>query len=87
MILFVSGLHPGFWPVMCVTTEMDVAFIYLVDFLKEPAFGFVDSLYCSDCFFLVDFCPEINYFLLSNPLGVLNSFCSRAPRCAVMLLL
>ena len=42
---------------------------YLVDFLKEPALSFVDSLYDSCCFYLVDFSPEFDYFLLSIPLG------------------
>jgi hypothetical protein len=27
MKLFASGLHPGFWPVMCITTGVDVAHI------------------------------------------------------------
>ena len=55
------------------------------DFLKEPASGFVDSLYRSFCFYLVDFSPEIDDFLPSTPL-VFASFCSRAFRCAVRLL-
>jgi hypothetical protein len=41
----------------------------IVDFLKEPAPGLVDSLYSSFCFYYVDFNPEFDYFLLSNPLG------------------
>ena len=43
-------------------------FIYLVDFLKESAPGFVDSLYSPFCFYLVD------YFLLSTPLGCICFF-------------
>jgi hypothetical protein len=43
--------------------------VYLVDFLKEPAPGLVDSLYSSFYFYLVDFSPEIDYFLPSTPLG------------------
>jgi hypothetical protein len=43
--------------------------MYLVDFLKEPAFGGVDSVYCSLCFYLVDFGLEFDYFLSSTPLG------------------
>jgi hypothetical protein len=39
------------------------------DFLKEPALGFVDSLYSSFRFYLVDFSPEFDYFLPSIPLG------------------
>jgi len=41
--------------------------LYLIDFLKEPAFGFLDSLYCFLCFQLIDFCPDFDYFLLSTP--------------------
>ena len=47
---------------------------YLVDFCKEPAPGFVDSLYSSFCFYLVDFSPEFDYFLLSTPLGYICFF-------------
>jgi hypothetical protein len=39
-------------------------FTYLVNFLKEPAPGLVDSLNSSFCFHLVDFSPEFDYFLL-----------------------
>jgi hypothetical protein len=42
----------------------------LLIFLKEPAPAFVDSLYSSFCFYLVDFSPEFDYFLLSTTLGV-----------------
>jgi hypothetical protein len=34
--------------------------VYLVDFLKEPTPGFVDSLPSSFCFSLVDFSPEFD---------------------------
>jgi hypothetical protein len=44
-------------------------FIYLVDYFKEPAFGFADSLYYFNCFSLVDFSPEFDYFLPYTPLG------------------
>jgi len=54
--------------------------MYFVDFLKEPAPGFVDNLYSSFCFFLVDLSLELDYFWQSTPLG------SRAFRCAVKLL-
>ena len=43
--------------------------MYLVDFFKEPAFGFVDSLYGSLCFYLIDFGPEFDDFLPSTPPG------------------
>ena len=51
------------------STESGSGFIYLVDFLKEPAPSLVDSLNSSFCFHLVDFTPEFDYFLLSTPLG------------------
>jgi hypothetical protein len=44
-------------------------FIYLVDFLKEPALQLVDSLNSSSSFHLVDFAHEFDYFLPSTPLG------------------
>jgi hypothetical protein len=43
--------------------------VYLGDSLKEPAFGFADSLYCFLSFYLVDFSPEFDYFLTSIPFG------------------
>jgi hypothetical protein len=46
-----------------------LGFIYLVDFLKEPAPGLVDCLNSSSCFHLVDFAPEFDYFLLSTTIG------------------
>ena len=59
--------------------------MYFIDFLKEPAPGFVDSLYSSFCFYLVDSSPEFISCSLF-PLEVFASFCSRAFRCAVKLL-
>ena len=47
-------------------------------------FGWGSSLRC--LFYLVDFSPEFDYFLPSTPLSVFASFCSRAFRCAVKLL-
>jgi hypothetical protein len=44
------------------------------DFLKEPDLSFVDSLYSSFCFSLVDFSPEFDYFLPSIPLGYIYFF-------------
>ena len=70
------------------SSESGQGFIFLVDFLKEPAPGFVDSLYTSFCFYLVDFSPEFDFF--SCPLlllGVFASFCSRAFSCDVKLLM
>jgi hypothetical protein len=46
-----------------------VSLANLVDFLKEPAPGFIDFLCSSFCFHLVDFSPEFDYFLPSTPLG------------------
>jgi hypothetical protein len=63
-----------------------VGFIYLVDSLKEPAPGLVDSLYSSFCFYLVDFSPEFDISCLRLLLGLFASLCSRAFRCAVKLL-
>jgi hypothetical protein len=40
----------------------------------------------SSCFHLVDFAPEFDYFLPSLLLGDFASFCSRAFRCVVKLL-
>ena len=48
---------------------VSLGFIYLVDFLKEPAPPLVNSLNSSSCFHLVDFAPEFDYFLPSTPLG------------------
>jgi hypothetical protein len=49
--------------------------VYLsVNFLKETSPGFVHSLYSSFCFYLVDFSPEFDYFLLSTPLGCICFF-------------
>ena len=49
-------------------------FINLVDFLEEPAPGFIDSLYGSLCFYLVDFSPGFDYFLMSTPLWCICFF-------------
>jgi hypothetical protein len=49
-------------------------FIYLVDFLKEPSPVFVDSLYSSFCFYLVDFSSEFDYFLPFTPFGCVCFF-------------
>jgi hypothetical protein len=59
--------------------------IYLVDFSQnktkqnkakpnKTAFGSVDSLYRSLCFYLVDSSSVFEYFLPSTPLGVFASF-------------
>jgi hypothetical protein len=45
--------------------------------LKEPAFGFVDSLYCSPCFYLVDFYHKFDYFISSMPLRLVCFFLFR----------
>jgi hypothetical protein len=60
-------------------------FINLVDFLKEPAPRFLNSLYSSFRFYLVDFSPAFG-FLLSTPLGSICFFFSRAFICIVKLL-
>jgi len=49
-------------------------FIYLVDFLQEPAFRSVDSLYSPFCFYLADFSSEFDYFLSCTPPGCICFF-------------
>jgi hypothetical protein len=51
------------------SSESGLGFIYVVDFLKEPAPRLLDSLNSSSCFYMVNFAPEFDYFLLSTPLG------------------
>jgi hypothetical protein len=46
----------------------------LLIFSKEPVLGFVDSLYPSLCFYLVDFSSEFDYFLPSTPPGLVYFF-------------
>jgi hypothetical protein len=58
----------------------------LLIFLKEPAPPLADSLNSCSCFHLIDFTTEFDYFLLSTPLGECGSFCSRAFRFVVKLL-
>ena len=77
LLIWILSLYP--------LVSLAKGFIYLVDFLKELAPGFVDSLHSSFCFYLVNFSPEfVSCCLLL--LGVFVSFCSRAFRCAVKLL-
>jgi len=52
-------------------------FIFLLDFLKEPALAFVDSLYSPFSFYFVDFGPKFDYFLPSTPLGCICFFAFR----------
>jgi hypothetical protein len=59
---------------MCLLLSLAKGFIYVVDFLKELAPVFVDSLYSSFCFYFVDFSPEFDYFLQSTPLGYICFF-------------
>ena len=54
---------------LCPLVNLAKGLFILLIFLKEPAPGFADSLYSSFCFYLVDFSPEFDYFLLSTPLG------------------
>jgi hypothetical protein len=55
---------------LCSLVRLAKSFIYVVDFLKEPAHGLVDSLYSSFCFYLVDFSHEFDYFLQVYSSGV-----------------
>jgi hypothetical protein len=59
---------------LCPLVSLAKGLIYLVDFLKEPAPGFVDALYSSFCLYLVDFSPEFDYVLLPNPLEYICFF-------------
>ena len=52
---------------LCPLVRLAKGLIYLVGFLKEPAPGFVDSLYGSLSFYLIDFRPEFDDFLPSTP--------------------
>ena len=54
---------------LCPLVSLAKGLSILLIFLKGPAPGFVDSLYSSFCFYLVDFNPEFDYFLPSTPLG------------------
>ena len=46
----------------------------LLFFFIELAPGLVDSLFSSFCFYLVEFSPELDYFLLSTPLWCICLF-------------
>jgi hypothetical protein len=59
---------------LCPLVSVDKGLSILLIFLKEPAPGFVDSLYSPFCFYLVDFSPELDYFLPSPPLGCICFF-------------
>ena len=59
---------------LCSLDSLAKGLPYLVDFLKEPAPGFVDSLYSSFCFYLFYFSTEFENFLLSTPLGYICFF-------------
>ena len=60
--------------------------MYLVGFLKEFAFGFVDSLCLSLCSKWLISALSLTISCLLALLGVFASFCFRAFRCAVKLL-
>jgi hypothetical protein len=59
---------------LCPLVSLAKGDFYLVDFLKKTAPGFVDSLYSSFCFYLVDFSPEFDYFLPSIAHGCICFF-------------
>ena len=76
-----------FWILsLCPLLSLAEGLSILLIFSKNPAPYFVDSLYGSICFCWVDFSPEFHYILLSTPLGVFASFCSRTFKCTVKLL-
>jgi hypothetical protein len=51
-------------PLESLTKDLSILLI----FSKEVTTGFLDSFYSSLCSYLVDFCPEFDYFLLSTPI-------------------
>jgi hypothetical protein len=59
---------------LCLLISLAEDLSNLVDFLKEPAPRFVDSLYSSFCFYLFYFSTEFENFLLSTPLGYICFF-------------
>lgn len=72
---------------LCPLVSLAKGLLYLVDFLKEPAPGFVDSL---SIFFVSTWLISALSLIISCHLlllGVFVSFSSRAFRCAVKLLM
>jgi hypothetical protein len=72
---------------LCSLVSLAKGLIYSVDFLKQPASGFVD-FFCIVLFVSIWLIPAVHliiscFVLLSD---VFASFCSRAFRCAVTLL-
>jgi hypothetical protein len=59
---------------LCPLVSLSKGLSILLIFLKNPAPGFVDSLYSSFWFYLIDFSPEFDYFLPSTPLGFICYF-------------
>ena len=68
-----------------LSSESGLGFIYLVDFLKEPAPPLVDSLNSSSFHLVIS---TLSLIISSRLLllGEFASFCSRAFRCVVKLL-
>ena len=67
-------------PLVSLAKSLSILLIF-----SEAALDFVDSFYSSLCFYLVEFSSEFDWFLQTS-LGLFASFCSRAFRCAVKLL-
>jgi hypothetical protein len=71
---------------LCPLVSLAKGLSILLIFLKEPTPSLVDSFYSSFCFHLVDFIPKLDFFCPLLLLGEFASFCCRAFRCAVKLL-
>jgi hypothetical protein len=54
---------------LCLLVSLAKGLSILLIFSKKTTPGLVDSLYCSFCFYFVDFNPEFDYFLMPTPLG------------------
>jgi hypothetical protein len=61
-------------PSLCPLVSLAKGLSILLIFFKELAPHFVDSLYSSFYFYLVDFSPEFDYFLYSTPFGCICLF-------------
>ena len=74
MILWFSSVSLIISPFSFVILLIWIFFLYrlvvdFVDFFKETAPCFIDSLYCSLCFYFIDFSPQFDYFLLFTFIG------------------
>ena len=68
---------------LCFLVSFDKGLFTLLIFLKESTLYFIDSLYCSLCFYFIDFSLSLVISCSLLLLAVFASFCSRAFKCAV----